>query len=125
MKAARGFLSVAYGQQQMVDASTPVAAQTPALLYLTTPIMPVLCLPVQEYITLPPAFYLELDLEQQVLVERSSSNPYALLTSGIHQLELQTLIQVSWRASRSHFFLLSPPLFCTCSRSCSSSSNKQ
>lgn len=48
----------------------------------------------QEYVTLPPAFYLELDLEQQVLVERASSNPYALLTSGLHQLELQQLIQV-------------------------------
>ncbi|WIA17943.1 hypothetical protein OEZ85_009435 [Tetradesmus obliquus] len=48
----------------------------------------------QDYVTLPPAFYLELDLEQQVLVERASSNPYALLTSGLHQLELQQLIQV-------------------------------
>jgi hypothetical protein len=52
-----------------------------------------LCL--QEYVTLPPAFYLELDLEQQVLVERASSNPFTLLTSGLHQLELQQLIQVS------------------------------
>jgi hypothetical protein len=51
-----------------------------------------LCL--QEYVTLPPAFYLELDLEQQVLVERASSNPFTLLTSGLHQLELQQLMQV-------------------------------
>jgi hypothetical protein len=48
----------------------------------------------QEYVTLPPAFYVEMDLEQQVLVERASSNPYTLLTSGLHQLELQQLIQV-------------------------------
>eukprot|EP00879_Flechtneria_rotunda_P028786 GHRR01031008.1.p1 GENE.GHRR01031008.1~~GHRR01031008.1.p1 ORF type:complete len:142 (+),score=42.41 GHRR01031008.1:530-955(+) len=48
----------------------------------------------KEYITLPAAFYLDLDLEQQALVERSSNNPLALLTSGIRQLELHNLLQV-------------------------------
>eukprot|EP00878_Enallax_costatus_P020111 GHUV01021243.1.p1 GENE.GHUV01021243.1~~GHUV01021243.1.p1 ORF type:complete len:232 (+),score=82.82 GHUV01021243.1:291-986(+) len=47
----------------------------------------------KEFITLPEAFYLELDLEQQTLVERLSNNPISLITAGLHQLELQGLIQ--------------------------------
>lgn len=48
----------------------------------------------QEFVTLPAAFYLELDLEQQSLVERISSSPLSLITAGLRQLELQGLIQV-------------------------------
>jgi hypothetical protein len=64
-----------------------------------------LCL--QEYVTLPPAFYLELDLEQQVLVERANSNPFTLITSGLHQLELQQLIQVRCVLQQKHHDLSS------------------
>ncbi|KAF8062053.1 sppA [Scenedesmus sp. PABB004] len=45
----------------------------------------------QEFVSLPPAFYLEVDLETQTLVERASSSPLALL-AGAHQLELAALV---------------------------------
>lgn len=72
---------------QLVSTST----STVAMVHFCSPNTPH---PLQEYVTLPEAFYLELDLEQQVLVERLSSNPISLITSGLHQLELQGLIQV-------------------------------
>lgn len=50
----------------------------------------------QELVTLPEAFFLELDLEQSVLVERSSSSPLSLLraAAGSKEVELHRLIKV-------------------------------
>ena len=49
----------------------------------------------QEYLTLPTGFFLDLDLERQVLVNRPSSNPLQLLRTGLQQIELRHLINVS------------------------------
>jgi hypothetical protein len=51
----------------------------------------------QEFITLPNHFFLEVDLEQNILVERASSNPLTLLreaAAGSREVELHRLIKV-------------------------------
>ncbi|KIY94877.1 signal peptide peptidase SppA, 67K type [Monoraphidium neglectum] len=47
----------------------------------------------REYVTLPDAFYLELDLETASLAERARSDPLALLQGGGQQLELGRALQ--------------------------------
>jgi hypothetical protein len=57
----------------------------------------VLAVSIQEFITLPHHFFLELDLEQNILVERASSNPLTLLreaAAGSREVELHRLIKV-------------------------------
>jgi len=50
---------------------------------------------VQEFITLPDAFFLEVDLEQNVLVERSSTSPLSILRAAAgKEIELHRLIKV-------------------------------
>lgn len=52
----------------------------------------------REFVTLPAACFIEIDLEQQQLVERASSNPLRLLAAGARELELQALVQVQCSA---------------------------
>ncbi|KAI8464184.1 MAG: peptidase family S49-domain-containing protein [Monoraphidium minutum] len=47
----------------------------------------------REYVTLPDAFYLELDFETSSLVERARSDPLSLLRGGGPQLELGKALQ--------------------------------
>lgn len=50
----------------------------------------------QSYVNLPDAFFLEADLEQNVLVERSSSSPLSILRAASgREVELHRLIKVS------------------------------
>lgn len=69
--------------------NTPHASPNP-------PFLPLSAFLEQEFITLPPAFYLELDLEQNVVVERASSSPLSLLraATGSREVELHRLIKV-------------------------------
>lgn len=63
---------------------------------LPTPCPPPRVCAAQSYVTLPDAFFLEADLEQNVLVERSSSNPLSILRAASgREVELHRLIKVS------------------------------
>jgi hypothetical protein len=50
----------------------------------------------RQYVTLPGAFYLEMDFEGASLVERARSDPLALLQGGAAQLELAKALEVGF-----------------------------
>lgn len=56
----------------------------------------------KDYVTLPDAFVLELDLEQHSLVERETASPATLLAGGPAQLELGALLHALRSAKEDH-----------------------
>lgn len=56
----------------------------------------------QDYVTLPQEFFLNLDFENKVLVERVTFDPAQLLSGGPQQVAIKKLTEVSQQGVDPH-----------------------